>query len=80
MVDRLGDLGVSKAAAEADLERGDGGQSQHMQGFFQEVGIVKHKIAAIRRNVNVISQVCVLRATPPWLLLFTLVCSCIRRL
>ena len=62
MVDRLGELGVSKAVADADLERGGGGQSQHMQAFFQEVGIVKHKIASIRRNVNVISQVC-MRAT-----------------
>jgi hypothetical protein len=57
MVDRLGELGVSKAVAEPDLERGGGGQSQHMQQFFQEVGIVKHKIASIRRNVNVISSV-----------------------
>ena len=59
MVDRLGELGVSKAVADPDLERGGGGagQSQHMQDFFQQVGIVKHKVAAIRRNVNVISQV-----------------------
>lgn len=62
MVDRLGELGVSKAVAEPDLERGGGGQSQHMQQFFQEVGIVKHKIAAIRRNVNVISSVRALRS------------------
>jgi hypothetical protein len=57
MVDRLGELGVNKAMADTDLERGGGGQSQHMQLFFQEVGIVKHKVASIRRNVNVISQV-----------------------
>jgi 3-methyladenine DNA glycosylase Tag len=62
MVDRLGELGVSKAVAETDLERGGAAQSQHMHQFFQEVGIVKHKIAAIRRNVNVISQV---TETPP---------------
>ncbi len=62
MVDRLGELGVSKAVADTDLESGSGGQSQHMQQFFQEVGIVKHKIASIRRNVNVISSVRALSA------------------
>ena len=29
-----------------------------LQGFFQEVCTVKHKVASIRHNVNVISQVC----------------------
>jgi hypothetical protein len=37
-----------------------------MQSFFQEVGIVKHKIASIRRNVNVISQVCAPHANERW--------------
>ncbi len=81
MVDRLGELGVSKAVADSDLERGGAGQSQHMQQFFQEVGIVKHKIAAIRRNVNVISSV---SAHRPLLVrqqheLTPAACSCIRR-
>ncbi len=29
-----------------------------LQSFFQEVGTAKHKIACMRHNVNVISQVC----------------------
>ena len=82
MVDRLGELGVSKAVADTDLERGGGGagQSQHMQAFFQEVGIVKHKVAAIRRNVNVISQVRARHAALRRCIKLTPERSCIRRL
>jgi hypothetical protein len=59
--------------------------SQHMQNklqsFFREVGIVKHKIASMRHNVNVISQVCAAAGTQRrQLVSLTPACSCIRGL
>jgi hypothetical protein len=52
-----------------------------LQSFFQEVSIVKRKIASMRHNVNVISQVCAVAvAWRQQLVSLTPACSCISRL
>jgi hypothetical protein len=56
-VDRLGELGARKVVTDTVLDSGGSGQSERLQNFFQEVGLVKHKVASIQRNVNFVPQV-----------------------